>query len=354
MNKTYTAIGIMSGSSLDGLDIAFCSYYFDGKWSYKIIYSKEYSIKCWAERLKNARSLTNEKLELLDIAFGGFIGESVSEFIQEFSIQNIDIVSSHGHTVYHFPEKGITKQIGKGKQIFERLKMPILTNLRQADIDLGGSGAPIVPIGDLHLFSEYKYCLNIGGIANVSIKDKKNITAFDICSANQVLNYFAFLKGKPYDDNGNLARKGKLNKQLLENLNTLDYYKKKAPKSLDNLFTNQVLKHFKAFDVSVEDKLNTYVEHIAFQIAETTNYEEKTETILITGGGAYNGYLIERISYYLQQKNIKVIIPTKETINYKEALVMAFMGVLYLRKEINCLSSVTGASSNSICGEFVG
>lgn len=413
----------MSGSSLDGLDVVYCQFSFDKKWSFKIIHTKDYSIKCWETRLKNARDLSPKKLDILDFAFGGFIGEKVSEFIEEFQIKEIDIVASHGHTIYHFPEKGITKQIGLGKQIFDKIKVPVLTNLRQKDIDLGGSGAPIVPIGDLHIFNEYKYCLNIGGIANVSIKNdtqnlnkksviamtkeldckqsnreassstqtdcfisrkakftmtgKNNISAFDICSANQVLNYFAFLKGKAYDDKGHLARKGNLNIPLLEQLNTLEYYKKSAPKSLDNLFTNKVLKQFKNFDISVEDKLHTYCEHIAFQVSESLqknrhcddqgtclinfsqagkqqlNNENANDKILITGGGTFNDFLIERITFYLVQKNIEVVIPNSEIINYKEALVMAFMGVLYLRNEVNCLSSVTGAKRDSVCGELL-
>jgi len=347
----------MSGSSLDGLDIVYCLFTFDEKWTFKIIYTKDYSVECWIDRLKNARNLSEEKLDFLDIAFGGFIAEKISQFIDEFSISEIDIIASHGHTIYHFPEKGITKQIGFGKQIFDKTNIPTLTNLRQADIDLGGSGAPIVPIGDLHLFPEYKYCLNIGGITNVSIRNDENVIAFDICSANQVLNYFAFLKGKPYDNNGDLARKGNLNKRLFNSLNSIDYYKKFAPKSLDNLFTNKVLKHFKNFNIPVEDKLNTYCEHIAFQISESLNnglkhIEKNKEKMLISGGGTFNSFLIERISFYLSKKNIKIVIPTSEIINYKEAMVMAFMGVLYLRDEINCLASVTGANRDSICGEF--
>ncbi len=357
MKNKYFAIGIMSGSSLDGLDVVYASFSFHKKWSFKIIYTKDYSIACWVDRLKNARNLSKEKLDLLDMAFGGFIAEKVSLFIKEFDISEVDIIASHGHTIYHFPEKGITKQIGFGKQIFDKTNIPTLTNLRQADIDLGGSGAPIVPIGDLHLFSEYKYCLNIGGIANISIKKDYKIIAFDICTANQVLNYFAFLKGKSYDDKGNFARKGKFNKTLFESLNAIDYYKKTAPKSLDNLFTNKVLEHFKNLDISVEDKLNTYCEHIAFQISNSVSnglkpFGGNKQKMLISGGGTFNRFLIERIAFYLSKKNIEIIIPTNEIINFKEALVMAFMGVRYLRNEVNCLASVTGASRDAVCGEF--
>ena len=357
MKSNYYAIGVMSGSSLDGLDVVYCSFTLDREWSFEIIHTKDYSIECWIDRLRNARNLSEEKLDLLDIALGGFIAEKISLFIDEFSISKIDIIASHGHTIYHFPEKGITKQIGFGKQIFEKTKIPTITNLRQADIDLGGSGAPIVPIGDLHLFSDYNYCLNIGGITNISSRKDDKIIAFDICSANQVLNYFAFLKGKPYDNNGEFARKGNLNKTLLNSLNAIDYYKKSAPKSLDNLFTNKVLKLFKNFNISVEDKLNTYCEHIAFQISESLNnglkhIRSNKQKMLISGGGTFNSFLVERISFYLSKKNIEIVIPSSEIINYKEAMVMAFMGVLYLKNEVNCLASVTGACRDSICGEL--
>ena len=351
--NTYHAIGVMSGSSLDGLDVVYCRFSLDKTWSFEILQSKDYSIKCWEYQLKNARNLSAEKLAHLDFSLGGFIGEKLQEFLKEFEIKDLDIVASHGHTVYHFPERGISKQIGLGKQIFQIIKIPVLSNLRQKDIDLGGSGAPIVPIGDHHLFNKYKYCLNIGGIANISMKNENKIIAFDICSANQVLNYFAFLKGKPFDNKGDLAKKGKLNTALLTQLNTLAYYQKPYPKSLDNLFTNDVLKQFKPFKISIEDKLHTYCEHIAFQISKSIDLKpSKKEQILITGGGAFNQFLIERISYYLEQNNIETIIPSPQTINYKEALVMAFMGVLYLRNEVNCLASVTGASRDSICGEL--
>lgn len=353
-SKKYYAIGVMSGSSLDGLDVVYSRFDFiDNKWSFEIIREAVYDISCWENRLSQARNLSEENLLKLDIAFGGFIGESVQNFIKENNITTLDIISSHGHTVFHFPEKGITKQIGVGSKIFEATNIPVLYNLRQKDMDKGGQGAPIVPIGDLHLFQDFKYCLNIGGIANISIKNKDKITAFDICTANQVLNYFAFLKGEKYDDKGKMARSGKFNQSLFDELNTLEFYKKSFPKSLDNLFTQEVLQIIKPYEISIEDKLNTYCAHIAFQIVECINDTNAEEEILITGGGAFNDFLIEQISIYLAPKNIIVHIPSSEIINNKEALVMAFMGVLYLRNENNCLASVTGADSDTISGEFV-
>ncbi|MGB0885449.1 MAG: anhydro-N-acetylmuramic acid kinase [Chitinophagales bacterium] len=353
LKEDYYAIGIMSGSSLDGLDIVYCKFQKKKRWTFEILGQDVVSIKDWGIKLKNSRSLPPTKLDVLDKAFGVFIGKSVQNFIQEKNITQLDIIASHGHTVYHFPEKGITKQIGFGEEIFKQTKKAILTNLRQKDIDLGGNGAPIVPIGDLHLFSEYKYCLNIGGIANISIKNVENIIAFDICTANQVLNYLANKKALSYDDRGNLARQGKLNIALLNKLNKIDFYKQAAPKSLDNSFREIAIGFIDEFEISIEDKLCTYCHHIAFQIKSAIQVKEKTpKNILITGGGALNIFLVETISIYLKEKNIEVVIPSKEIIDNKEALIMAFMGVLYLRNEINCLASATGAKQDSICGEY--
>lgn len=353
-SKTYFAIGVMSGSSLDGLDIVYSKFSFvENEWYFEILNEAVYDISCWETRLKNARNLNKTDLDQLDIAFGGFIAQSIYDFVLKNRIPSIDIVSSHGHTVYHYPEKGLTKQIGLGSKIFEAIKRPVLYNLRQKDMDKGGQGAPIVPIGDLYLFKQYKYCLNLGGIANISIKNKESIIAYDICSANQILNYFAQLRGEKYDNKGKIAQSGKLNDVLFEALNSLDFYAKKFPKSLDNLYSNDVLKIIRKFDISIEDKLNTYCHHIAFQIAECISENEIEEEVLITGGGAFNDFLIAVFSEYLKPKKVQVSIPNTEIIDNKEALVMAFMGVLYLRNEVNCLASVTGASSDSISGEFV-
>lgn len=344
----------MSGSSLDGLDVVYCKFLFEeNTWTFEILNEAVYSLVCWENRLSQARNLSDENLLKLDTAFGGFIGEKLKQFVRERKIEKLDIIASHGHTVFHYPEKGITKQIGLGTKIYEAVNTPVLYNLRQKDMDKGGQGAPIVPIGDLHLFKQYKYCLNIGGIANISIKTKDSIIAFDICSANQVLNYFAFLNGFKYDDKGALASKGSLEQKLFERLNTLDFYTQSFPKSLDNSFTDKVLKIFKSFDASIEDKLHTYCHHIAFQIAECISKNEKQEELLITGGGAFNVFLVGIITEYVFQKNVKVLIPSVATINNKEALVMAFMGVLYLRGEVNCLARVTGASSDTVCGAFI-
>lgn len=350
---TYKAIGVMSGSSLDGLDIVYAQFKkINEKWSFKILSEALYPLEKFEEQLHSARKLPLEKLNALDISFGKFIGNCIQDFRIKNHLKVIDIIASHGHTVYHFPEKGITKQIGCKQAIFEQTNIPCLNNLRQKDIDFGGNGAPIVPIGDWHLFSEYKYCLNIGGIANISIKTANKILAFDICTANQVLNYLASSKNKKYDKGGQMAKQGKLNQNLLKALNSIPFYLQKLPKSLDNAFRLESIAILNQYAISIEDKLYTYCHHIAYQITECLSIESKTETMLVTGGGAFNHFLCTIIANYLKPLNINIKIPNKQLVENKEAMVMAFMGVLFLRKEVNCLASATGAKQDSICGEI--
>lgn len=349
---TYYAIGIMSGSSLDGVDLAYCEFDFlKNNWNFKILKSANYPLVKWVDILKNTNFLNAKDLQFLDNEFGNFLGKVCQTFIKENGISRIDLIASHGHTIFHHPELGFTCQVGNGNAIAQQTCHKVVADFRGADIAAGGQGAPIVPIGDLHLFKEYSFCLNIGGIANLSFKNKETIIAFDICSANQVLNYYAQQKGKEYDKNGALAKKGKIHKELLASLNEIEYYKQAFPKSLDNSFSKKVIDIIEDYpDLTVEDKLATFVEHIAFQInkaVKSCGENLENENLLITGGGAFNLFLIERIK---ANTKLKVILPKSEIINYKEALVMAFMGVLRIRNEVNCLASVTGASKNTICG----
>lgn len=350
MKNTYYVIGLMSGSSLDGLDIVYAEFSYKGKWEFNILNTKVVSLNSWTNILPKAVELNKQNLDNLSIIFGVFLGEETKLFIEENNIKDIDIIVSHGHTIFHYPEKGITCQIGDGPTMAEILKLPILNNLRQKDIEAGGQGAPIVPIGDLHLFSNHKFCLNIGGIANISIKQNNKIIAYDIAVANQILNYYSLMLGAEYDDNGNWAREGTVITDLLEELKKLEFYKKEAPKSLDNSYKEKIKKVISFYNLSPKDILATYTYHLAGQIAKEANKycNAQSETMLITGGGAYNNYLIELIQ---QQFKGKICIPSSEIIAYKEALVMAFMGVLYLRNEANVLSSVTGAKQDTICGE---
>jgi len=351
--SVYKVIGLMSGSSLDGLDIAYCNFEKDGAdWKFSILQADciPYPPK-WASKLRTARELNGSALWRLHAEYGHLLSSLVKDFIAKNNLAgNIDLVASHGHTIFHFPDEGYTTQIGDGAALATGTGIPVICDLRSSDIALGGQGTPIVPIGDLHLFKEYNYLLNLGGIANLSVKNGGQIIAFDICAANQVLNYYAAQKGLDYDRNGALAASGQLNQALLDALDKLAYYQKPSPKSLDNGFSRDIIiPMMERYDISLEDKLHTYCEHIAHQVAAHIEKAEapKRGQLFITGGGVFNSYLTERIA---ANSSLSIHIPPADIVNYKEALVMAFIGVLRLRNETNVLCSVTGASRDSIGG----
>jgi anhydro-N-acetylmuramic acid kinase len=364
----YNVIGLMSGSSLDGLDIAFVEFTETaGKWDYEIKCAAciEYENE-WIEKLKNAIHFSAFDYQLLHTDYGRFLGEKVNEFIEKFHLQHrISLVSSHGHTTFHFPEKKMTHQLGDGAAIAAETQLPVITDLRSIDIAFGGQGAPIVPLGEKLLFPEYHYFLNIGGIANISFHSKQTniddspfenneLIAFDICAANRVLNMLSLEKNKPYDEDGKLASSGKINEALLQKLNALDYYLLPHPKSLANSFgTDIIFPLIKSFSLSTEDSLCTYVEHISIQIKNSLQScfsQTEVQQLMITGGGAFNKFLIERISKHLEEINFEIFIPADEVVIYKEALIMALLGTLRWREQYTVLSSVTGATRNSIGG----
>ena len=352
----YRAIGLMSGSSLDGLDIVFAELHENGgKWTYEIgaaacyPYSEE-----WAKRLSSATSLSAKDYLLLHSEYGEYIGRQVLKFIEDNSLQfQVALIASHGHTSFHIPARKMTAQLGDGAAIAAVTQLPVVTDLRSLDLAFGGQGAPIVPIGEKLLLPEYDYFLNLGGIANISM-NAGNYIAFDICPANRVLNMLAQREGREYDDKGRLAAAGKLNQSLLDGLNSLDYYQQPYPKSLANEFgTDTVYPLIRASGSAVPDALHTYVEHIAMQVGNAIRSlpaKPGRSELLVTGGGALNTYLVERIRVLLSDLDIEVVLPQKELIQYKEALIMALIGVLRWREETNVLSSVTGSARDSVGG----
>jgi anhydro-N-acetylmuramic acid kinase len=352
----YRAIGVMSGSSLDGLDIAFVEFHqnFD-RWSYEIKQADCYEYSAgWINKLKSATTLSAKDYQLLHAEYGHYIGEQVNRFIEENSLHyQVALISSHGHTTFHFPSKKMTAQIGDGSAIAAETKLPVVTDLRSLDVAFGGQGAPIVPIGEKFLLGDYNYFLNLGGIANISFNIDK-YTAFDICPANRVLNMLSNDAGKEFDENGEMAGSGVVHESLLEKLNALDYYRQPFPKSLANEFgTDVVYPLIRESGMKTEDALRTYVEHIVIQIKKAianSGLRMANRRLLATGGGAFNLFLIERLKDQLQNLNVEVIIPGENLVKYKEALVMAFIGVLRWRQEYNVLSSVTGAERDSIGG----
>ncbi len=357
----YKVIGLMSGSSLDGLDIAFVQLQENGgSWSYEFIKTDclEYE-QTWIDKLKTAVTLNALDYQLLHAEYGHYLGKKINIFIEKNSLQHqVNLVSSHGHTTFHLPQKLMTAQLGDGAAIAAETQLPVVSDLRAMDIAFGGQGAPIVPIGEQLLFADYNYFLNIGGIANISIKNNDNFIAFDVCAANRVLNMLAEEKGFSFDKDGNIAAAGNIDLGLLQKLNELEYYNLSSPKSLANDFgIETVYPIIKSASISLEDAMRTYVEHICLQIKNSlavlsTNklINELTNKILITGGGAFNSFLIKRLRDVLIEINIEVVIPDENLIRYKEALIMALIGTLRWREEYNVLASVTGAKQNSIGG----
>ncbi|MGM0378046.1 MAG: anhydro-N-acetylmuramic acid kinase [Bacteroidota bacterium] len=351
MRKAYNIIGIMSGSSLDGLDICFCAFEYSGnRWKYRIYSAQtfEYSME-WKKMLKEAENSSAQSFVELDKALGEFTGRKVLEFITQNQIKQVDFIASHGHTVFHNPEKNYTTQIGSGAHIAAVTNIPTITNFRLLDTALGGQGAPLVPIGDELLFSEYDYCLNLGGYSNISYKSNNARLAYDICPVNKALNYFAAKEGKEYDKDGALGRKGKPIKELLTELNQLEFYHTSWPKSLGDDWLNSVfIKITGKYEdnYSIPDILRTIYEHIARQIAKATGHTKKMK-ILTTGGGAHNQFLIECIS---EQNRNQFIIPDDQLVDFKESLIFALMGVLRVENINNCLASVTGAKRDNSGG----
>ncbi len=354
----YKVIGLMSGSSLDGLDIAYVHLHETaGKWTYEILHAECVPYNAvWMERLGNAVNLPAADYQLLHTAYGAYTGEAVNKFIDDYNLHhNVHLVASHGHTTFHVPAQKMTAQLGDGAAIAAATGLPVVSDLRAMDIAFGGQGAPIVPIGEKLLLYDYDMFLNLGGIANLSFNKPDKYIAFDVCPANRVLNLLVEQTGKAYDDGGKIAATGKLHEPLLNKLNALDYYKQPFPKSLANDFgTATIFPMVQEYKLPVQDALRTYVEHIAIQlknavqsiITESANGSQ----MLATGGGAFNTFMIERISEALKESGVKLVVPDKQLVNYKEALVMALIGVLRWREEYNVLSSVTGAARNSING----
>ena len=335
----------MSGTSLDGIDLVKCIFRKKEKWEFILESCKtiEYT-KYWEERLYTLHSESKKTIQKYDKEYGKYLGELINKFIDENPIK-VGYIASHGHTIFHQPENKHTLQIGDGKTISDTTNITTINNFRSLDVSLGGQGAPLVPIGDLHLFTNYKYCLNLGGFANISDK-KEDIIAFDICPVNIVINEFCKEINRPYDKNGEIARKGRIIPSLLNKLNKLEYYKKGPPKSLGREWVEEnVFPIFEKVNYTTQDKLSTFYEHIAIQIG----FFLKNESVLVSGGGAFNKYLIERINKY---SSSEIILPKTEIIDFKESVIFAFLGVLRLENKINCLSSVTGAKTDNCGGDI--
>jgi anhydro-N-acetylmuramic acid kinase len=348
--SVYKTIGIMSGTSLDGVDLAYCVFdKKEGLWEFDIVkaitipYSDE-----WKEKLRNSINLSPTELISLDMEYGHYLGKLCQTWILRQQLKP-NLVASHGHTVFHNPEKGYTLQIGNGAAMAKYLPCDLVFDFRTQDIALGGQGAPLVPIGDRLLFGEYAACVNLGGIANISFENSQNRVAYDIGFCNIPLNYLANKLGKEYDKNGDIAANGDINLSLLSQLESWEYVNQKYPKSLGREeFEDYFVKIINGSGISIQDQMRTWVEYISTNLAKAIdNIEGK---VLITGGGALNSFLIDELKSKVRNE---IIIPDISIIDFKEALIFAFLGTLRKEGEINILASVTGASKDHSSGSII-
>lgn len=340
----YNVIGLMSGTSLDGIDLAYVNFSYDKKWMYKILECETYSYDLnWFNLLQTLHLESEKKISKINEDYGKFLANIIDDFISKNNL-NVDLICSHGHTVLHQPEKKITVQIGCGKTIQKQLRIPVVCDFRSLDVKLGGQGAPLVPVGDELLFNQYDYCLNLGGFSNFSYQKDNERKAYDICPVNIVFNKYANKLERKFDKNGELAKQGIVNENLLKQLNNLDYYKIDPPKSLAKEWLEKnFIPIIDSYNDSEKNNLRTLVEHAAIQIGSCI----KNGKCLVTGGGAFNSFLIERMK---QNSNANFILSNKKLIEYKEAMIFGLLGVLRKENQINCLSSVTGAQRDSCTG----
>ncbi|WP_299212703.1 anhydro-N-acetylmuramic acid kinase [uncultured Dokdonia sp.] len=344
----YNVIGVMSGTSLDGIDFAYVKITTKPQYTAEVIVAETQAYPdVWVEKLQKAVDHSKDKLQELNEDYTQYLGEAINRFIEKNTISRdqIDALCSHGHTILHQPDQGYTLQIGNLPEIATITKCTVVCDFRVQDVAMGGQGAPLVPIGDQLLFQTYDYCLNLGGFANVSMQKGTIRIAYDICAVNTVLNVYAQKLGAAYDDEGAFAKAGTTHIPLLEKLNTLPFFEKLPPKSLGIEWVHEyIFPMIKSFDLEPTTVLATFTEHIAQQLAHQF---EGGGTVLITGGGAYNTFLIERLKTL---KNIDIVLPDPVLIEYKEAIVFGLLGVLKLEGKDNCLASVTGASKDHSSG----
>ncbi len=345
-NKYIYCIGLMSGTSLDGIDIAYVRINNHLYKDFTILKAETFAYsKEWTSVLREAMLYSDKELLDLDINYGKYLGNLLKRFINENSISRLDFIASHGHTILHQPQKGITLQIGSGSEIANITKKKVICDFRTQDVELKGQGAPLVPIGDRLMFSNYDFCLNLGGFANISYEQEDKRIAFDICPVNIVLNHYVNKLGLDFDDKGKIASKSTVNNLLLNKLNTLNFYFQRPPKSLGLEWVQQnIFPLIDGLEDNIEIILKTFVEHIAIQIGNILKIDS---SVLVTGGGVFNTFLMERIEHHAQ---IKIVLPSEELIDYKEALVFAFLGLLKINNQVNCLKSVTGAVKDHSSG----
>ena len=345
--SVYNVIGVMSGTSLDGIDLAYIRFEKNKHWTFHIIEAETYSYsEEWKLILQNLHRSSPTILAEKDLQYTKLLGDTVLKFINSKNLKEIDLICSHGHTILHEPDRGITYQIGNKEALAKQLVQTVICDFRAQDVLFGGQGAPLVPIGDLLLFPDYNACLNLGGFANGSMSKNRDVIAYDICAVNTVMNSLAEKKGMPFDKDGELAKNGTLIPELFSDLGALKFYKIDSPKSLGIEWVNSIISPLlaKFNDHKVENILHTYARHISFEISRNFS---KNQHVLVTGGGAKNLFLMSLLK---TDCLATLFLPEEKLIDFKEALIFGFLGVLRSRNEVNCLSSVTGASVDHSSG----
>ncbi len=345
----------MSGTSLDGVDIAYCTFTYEQGWTFNLEAAQTIKYPAvWSLKLKTAHTLSAEKLLTLDSEYGTYLGSLCNTFIKKNKVKDLHFIASHGHTVFHQPENKFTLQIGNGNALHAATLLPVINDFRSLDVLYGGQGAPLVPVGDKMIFNEYDVCLNLGGIANLSLDHKKERIAYDVCFLNMGLNYLAQKMRKQYDASGTIASKGEVNKALLKKIDSVySAIQVKRPSLGRELFEKKIQPLLDSKTISTQDKLRTFTESAAREIVNAIRKYGKDKTVLCTGGGAFNSFLIYRMME-LAGDDITFVIPEEDIVNFKEAIVFAFLGVLRIRNEANSLKSVTGALQDSSGGVMIG
>jgi anhydro-N-acetylmuramic acid kinase len=345
--KSYSVIGVMSGTSIDGVDLAHCQFSFDtNKWTFEIKAATTYPYSsAWGEKLQMAHQQSMESLNLLNEDYTILLADYIGRFLREHELPPIDFIASHGHTVLHQPERQLTYQIGNLPKLAELTGHKVICDFRVEDVALGGQGAPLVPLGDRLLFGDYEACINLGGFANISFERDDKRIAYDICPVNKVLNLYANTLGVDFDEGGQIAKASTPNKNLLLKLDSLKYYSETAPKSLGiEWLEAYFFPLLESSGLSSEEIIATCTHHFAKKIADSIHNSSR---VLFTGGGALNSYVLELIT---SQTQAQIILPKAKVIHYKEALIFALLGILRDREETNVLASVTGASQDHSAG----
>lgn len=341
-------VGVMSGTSTDGIDLAACRFRkINNHYDFELLATSffEYD-EVWKKKLNNLRQFSAETLFETDVELGKLIAQHVLNFQNEHDF-NAGLIASHGHTVFHNPSLGFSVQIGCGATIAAQTGISTVNNFRQLDVALGGQGAPLVPIGDRYLFSDYDACLNIGGFANISFELEEKRIAFDISPTNRVLNKWSQDLGFDYDKNGELGQKGQVINSLLSTWNNVTYYQSNGPKSLSEEWLISQFYPLINSNWKTEDLMATAYVHIGYQIGSVLS-KYKLKNCLITGGGAYNTYLIDQIKK--SAPDCDLVLPEKKIIDFKESIIFAFLGWLRINKLPNTLIEATGASKNCLSG----